>query len=389
MECYNRKPSVNLILKAMINKAEGSKRILSLDVFRGFTIVLMILVNSQGDSSYPILVHASWNGCTPADLVFPFFLFIVGITIVISLQKYLLDTEISRKILYYSIVKRALILFLFGVLLNAFPHHFDFATLRYYGVLQRIAVCYLVCSVLYLNFTPRTQILTYIIILVAYWILMTFIPVPGIGANQLTESGTWVAYVDQLLFTAPHLFGKVYDTEGFISTFPAIATTLSGVLTGMYLLTLDSPIKILNGMLVAGALLMGTGWLWGYSFPINKNLWTSSFVLWTSGCALILFSIMYWVIDMKKYIAWALPFKIFGMNALFAFIFHVYLLKIQYLFTFTTKNGDMLHMRPAITNYLFGSFSPQNASLLYSILFLGFNFIIVAILYRHKIFFRV
>lgn len=216
----------------MHNNSIKSSRILSLDVFRGLTMALMIIVNSQDSTlSYPILEHARWNGCTLADLVFPFFLYIVGLTTVISLQKHSVAS-------YSAIFKRSILLFLLGLFLNAFPNHFDFSNLRLFGILQRIAICYLVCSIIYLNTTVKTQILIFSGILIGYCAVMTMLPVPGFGAGNLTIAGNWVGYLDRLVLPVRHsyLHGS-FDPEGLLSTTPAIATTLSGVLTASFLLT--------------------------------------------------------------------------------------------------------------------------------------------------------
>lgn len=365
-----------------------AKRILSLDVFRGLTIVLMILVNSQGTRSpYPLLEHASWNGCTLADLVFPCFLFIVGLSSAVSLNYQ--SIQKSSFDLYSGVVQRSLILFCVGVLLNAIPYHFNIETIRVYGILQRIAVCYLVCALIYLNTTIKIQVLIFLCILLGYWFTMTQVPVPGFGPNQLTIEGSWVTYFDQMLFSSAHLFEKAYDPEGFLSTIPAIATTLSGVLTGHLLLTSLSNKNKCYLLSLMGCIFLFLGWLWGFSFPINKNLWTSSFVLWTGGCALITFALCFLIIDILGYTKWALPLKIFGMNALFAFILHVTLLKIQSMFYLPLKNGSLDNMRAVISDHLFGGFGAENAALFYSIIFLILNFLVVAILYRYKIFIRI
>lgn len=374
----------------MNSNSVRSKRILSLDVFRGLTMVLMILVNSQGTRTpYPLLEHATWNGCTLADLVFPFFLFIVGLTSVISLSQHKACQHDNKTALYISILRRSIILFILGLILNAIPYHFNPSTLRFYGILQRIAVCYLICSIVYLNTRVTMQCFLYFGLLLAYWFVMTIIPVPGFGANQLTEDGNWVAYVDQMFFSMVHLFGKTYDPEGFLSTIPAIASTLSGVLTGHLLMSqLSAPRKSVL-MIGTGVVLLVLGWLWGFSFPINKNIWTSSFVLLTSGFALIVYSLCFIVVDVLGYVKWALPLKMFGMNAIFIFIFHVILLKIQSMFSLTLKNGTTDNLRIAITDYLFGGYSTQNAGLLYALSFLFLNFLVVAILYYRKIFIRI
>ncbi len=268
-----------------------NNRILSLDVFRGLTIILMIIVNSPGNQSpYPLLEHANWNGCTFADLVFPSFLFIVGITTVISVQHQV--AQYNKRELYQSIAQRSLTLFAFGLFLNVFPHPIHIETLRVYGILQRIALCYFFCSLLYLNTTVRQQLLLFLLILIGYWILLTQIPVPGIGSNQLTPTGSWVSYIEHFVFASPHLlFGNSYDPEGLLSTLPAIATTLAGVLIGQLLLTSLSKQSKYGLMTVLSLVSLILGWFWSDFFPINKNLWTSSFVLWSGGwlyCVLLI-----------------------------------------------------------------------------------------------------
>ncbi|MFJ1267722.1 acyltransferase family protein [Legionella lytica] len=366
----------------------NSERILSLDVFRGLTMALMVLVNSQGtNEAYPLLDHATWNGCTFADLVFPAFLFIVGVTTVISLKRQTVTNPQVSSDIYKNIFKRTALLFLFGLFLNAFPLHFDFATIRIYGILQRIAICYFVCSLLYLNTSVRIQAALFIAILLGYWYLMVFVPVPGGIGNPLSMTNNWVLYIDQQLLSPPHFY-RNFDPEGLLSTIPAVATTLMGVLTGSLLLTPLSKQKKCFFMVLAGLLFLLLGWLWSYSFPINKNLWSSSFVLWVGGISLWGFALCFYVIDILGYSKWALPFKIFGMNALLIFLFHVLLLKLQAVFTVTMPNGASDNLRVAISEYLFGSFSQENAGLFYSFVFLFLNFLFAAFLYRRKMFFK-
>jgi predicted acyltransferase len=366
-----------------------TERILSIDVFRGLTIVLMILVNSQVTTSvYPLLMHADWDGFTLADLVFPSFLFIVGLTIVVSLNKQIQTNKAS--VLYAEILKRSIILFLLGLFLNVFPINFDFSTLRFYGVLQRIAVCYLICSVIYLNTTGKLQALLCLSLLLGYWFVMTQVPVPGFNLPPLSPDGSWVAYWDQALFSSAHLYNKTYDPEGFFSTMPSIATTLIGVLTGQLLFdNTFSKHRKLYLMLFAGLIAMGAGWLWRDNFPINKNLWTSSFVLWSGGLSLMVFSVCFLLIDLLGYRKWAWPFKVFGMNALFAFIFHVVLIKTQMRIRISLNDGTVSNLKTMITDTLFSQFSPQNASLFYGLVFLLFNFLVVLYLYQRKIFIRI
>lgn len=365
-----------------------SERILSLDVFRGLTMALMILVNSQGTPfPYPILEHATWDGFTLADLVFPSFLFIVGVTTVISLKRQIGLQGAARLNIYKGIVQRSILLFLFGLLLNAIPYHFDFASLRFYGILQRIAMCYFICAILYLHTSIRTQAVLFFGILVGYWYLMMRIPVPGMSGAPLGVTTNWVAYIDTMMFPAANLY-KTFEPEGLLSTLPAVATTLSGLLTGSFLLTQWSKPKKCLLMIAAGCLFLVAGWYWGYNFPINKNLWSSTFVLWSSGISLIVFALCFYVIDVLGYSKWTFPFKVMGMNALFIFIFHVILLKIQAMFYLPLRDGTSGMLRVFIADYLFGPLGQENAALLYALVFLGLNFLVAAFLYRKKIFFK-
>lgn len=372
----------------MNSNKNQTQRLLSLDVFRGITIALMIIVNSQAsEHPYALLEHVTWNGCTLADLVFPFFLFIVGITTAISLQRHK-AVELKWE-LYQTIFKRSVMLFLLGLFLNAFPYHYDISSLRIYGILQRIALCYLACSILYLNTSIKTQVILFIGILLGYWILLTQIPVPGFGANQLTAEGSWVAYCDQLLFSSQQLYFKVFDPEGILGTVPSIATTLFGVLVGQLLLS--SIDKTRKGFVLAftGCVFLIVAWVGSYSFPINKNLWTSTFVLWTSGWAALLFAFVYLLIDVYGVKRWSLAFKILGMNALFLFIVHVLLLKMQFAIKLQLANGQVMNAQRAIAYYLFGNLGPENSALLYSLAFLLLNFCFAVFLYRRKLFISV
>ena len=357
-------------------------RIASLDVFRGLIIALMIIVNSQNTSSYSVLVHAAWHGCTLADIVFPSFLFIVGISLVISLNKHL-NLE-SKKKIYYEINKRGVILFLLGIALNLFPHYEHFDSLRILGVLQRIALCYWICAYIYLNTSLKIHIALFLLIMLFYYSLMTQVAVPGTGINQLTTTGSWASYVDQWLFTSKHLLFKTYDPEGLLSTIPAIATTLVGVMIGQLLLCTLPNTKQCGLMLGLSIVFLIVGWLWGFYFPWNKSLWTSSFVFWTSGCSLAVFVCCFYLIDILGAAKWFWPFKVLGMNALFIFIFHVVLLKIQFNLRWGGQNAKEI-----ISHYLFGCLYEANVVLLYSLAFLLLNFLVALFLYKKKIFIRV
>jgi len=258
----------------------SSGRLLSLDVFRGITIAGMILVNSPGnETSYTQLDHSTWNGCTLTDLVFPFFVFIVGVSLVFSLSKRLERGEAPRDLLV-KVLKRAAIIFGLGLFLNGFPQY-HFSTIRILGVLQRIALCYFFAALLFIKTRPRTQALIAAGLLVGYWLAMTRIPVQGYGVGNLTKEGSLASYIDRLML-AGHTYRAVYDPEGLLSTLPAIVTALIGNLTGVWLFSKRTDLQKVRGIVTAGTASAAAGWLWGVWFPINKPLWTSSYVLWTA-----------------------------------------------------------------------------------------------------------
>lgn len=350
----------------MTNELKTYPRLLSLDVFRGLTILLMIIVNSPGsNTAYPWLTHSDWNGCTLADLVFPFFIFIVGVSSVFTLSRSYEAGKTSKQ-LFHKILERSVILFLIGLLLNAFPSHFDFANLRICGVLQRIAICYFISACLFLHSKITTQALVIGILLIAYWLIMTLVPVPGYGAHHLSMEGNAATYLDRLIFSPAHLYHNAFDPEGLLSTLPAIATALIGNLTGVWLLSVTPRSKKFTGLFIAGFIALILGWIWGLSFPINKQMWTSSYVLWTGGFALIILAVCYWLIEIKVWKKWTRPFEILGMNAMLAYLLHVLFLKIQAIITMPLPDGSEGNLRLFITDNLFGWASTENASLMYA-----------------------
>jgi predicted acyltransferase len=346
------------------------------------TIAGMILVNSPGNETcYAQLDHSAWNGCTFTDLVFPFFLFIVGVSLAFSLTRRLSRGESPHDV-YRQIAKRSLILFALGLGLNGFPSY-HLSTIRLLGVLQRIALCYSVAAVLFVKTRPRTQAWVAAGLLVGYWLLMTHFPVPGYGAGILTKEGNLAAYVDRMLL-AGHMYRPVYDPEGLLSTLPAIATTLLGNLTGSWLLSgrsFGAKLGFLGG---AGILLCALGWIWGFSFPINKALWTSSYVLWTGGLALLLLGVCSWLVEVRGIRRWSRPFEIFGLNAIAVYVMHVLGLKIQNLIHIGTSN-----LRFFLTEHLFGGVAPKDASLLYALSYTFLWFVVLSGLYRKRIFLKI
>lgn len=371
--------------------AQPQERLQSLDAFRGITIAGMILVNNPGSWShiYPPLRHAPWHGWTPTDLIFPFFLFIVGVAMTFSLSKRL-ATAGERRAVYMKIVRRTFILFGLGLFLSGFPY-FDFSTIRIPGVLQRIAVVYFFASLITLNTGIRGQVGIMAGLLLLYWALMKLVPVPGHGAGQLTPEGNLAAYIDYALLKG-HLWKqtRTWDPEGILSTLPAIATALSGVLTG-HLIRLGKPKSEIAGWLFVagwGAILLGIVWdLW---FPINKSLWTSSYVAFTSGAALQFLGVCYWLIDVQEWKRWAKPAVIYGMNAIAVFVASGLVARSMTLIKVGGGNGGSVSLKAWTYENLFASWAgPLNGSLAFAIANVLFWLALMAVLYRKGIFIKI
>ncbi len=349
-------------------------RLTSLDIFRGITVAGMILVNMASIAEpdvYAPLLHASWNGCTFADLVFPFFLFIVGVAMAFSLSKYTdakvkaekqtdavgvmeqflaseSDASVSSPALskplptpsppFGKIFRRALILFALGLFLNIFwnkgPWTFDFGSLRYMGVLQRISLSYLFASLAVLTLPRKGQWILAGTLLVGYWLAMMYLPVPGFGSGLLLEENpgaNLAAFVDRSIIPSAHLhasFKKLGDPEGLFSTIPAIVSVLLGYFSGQWILTQPVKTRTSIGLVLAGVTCLVVGFAWGWVFPINKKLWTSSYVVFTTGWALLLLAACYELIEVRLVRWWGEPFKVLGMNAIAIFVASVLLIKV-------------------------------------------------------------
>jgi predicted acyltransferase len=326
-------------------------RIISVDFLRGLTVAGMILVNNPGswEHIYAPLEHSAWNGCTPTDLVFPFFLFIVGISISYSLSVPKASTE-NQSELVIKIIRRAIILFLLGLFLN-FISDFSFSTLRIPGVLQRIALVFLVAALLFLKTSVRTQITLSVTILISYWLLMTLVPVPGVGIANLepnTNLGAWLDY--SLLKNHLWKFSKIWDPEGILGTFPAIVSGIIGVLTGIWLRSAAVKKDKIIRLFVVGIFMILMALVWNMVFPINKNLWTSSFVLFTSGIALNVLAVCYWLIDVQEYRKYTKPFLAFGSNAIAAYMLSEVLSNL--LYSVVEKNGQSISVKEVIFQFL-------------------------------------
>ncbi|HEX8163618.1 MAG TPA: heparan-alpha-glucosaminide N-acetyltransferase domain-containing protein [Pyrinomonadaceae bacterium] len=369
--------------------ANAAGRVASLDVLRGITIAGMILVNNPGtwDAIYSPLEHSKWDGLTPTDLVFPFFLFIVGVSITLALARRAGGGG-ARRDLYVKIVRRTLIIIALGLALTAFPYN-DPAAFRVPGVLQRIAVCYFFAAVVFLNTGWRAQGAVAAALLLLYWAAMKLIPVPGFGAGDLSMEGNLAAYVDRAVF-GRHTWKPLYDPEGLLSTIPAVATTLCGVLAGQLLRSRRAPLEKVAAMFAAGALGMAAGWAWGFWFPVNKALWTSSYVVLTAGMALQLFAACYWLVDVKGHTRWAKPFLAFGTNALAVYFLSEFVVLAASLVKFTRADGTRADALGLLYEKLFATWaSPVNASLMYAVCTVLVWLGVASALYRKRVFIRV
>lgn len=453
-------------------------RLISLDVFRGMTIAGMVLVNNPGTWSaiYGPLKHAEWHGITPTDYVFPFFLFIVGVAIPLALSKRV--TEGITRAVYTKILSRAAAIFATGLAMSALPffvmgettipwplkwiaclsiitalyflflrkfkiafgliglwvlivfgHYFGGFTIVPYnidqmripGVLQRIAVCYLVVSLIYLHTTWKQQTIIGVALLLIYWLLMTAVPVPGCEVPTVDDKAcNLAAWLDRTILTEAHMWrsAKVFDPEGILSTIPAIVTTLTGVLTGTWLASANSSrsketadsttsvdetavadyphtgpkrtkTEIAAGLFFAGTVLLAVGWSWSLIFPLNKSLWTSSYVIYTSGLALLTLGFCYYVIDIKGYKRWAKPFVIFGVNALALFVFSGIMARVMGMIRIASVDEKTISLQQWIFNDLFLTWAePISASLAYAIAFILFWLFLMWLLYRRRIFIK-
>ncbi len=369
-----------------------TKRLTSLDFFRGATVAAMIMVNDPGswEIKYHQLSHAEWEGCTMTDLIFPFFLFIVGVAISLSFGK-AIQKGLNKNDLFIKTIKRSAIIFSLGLFLNLIPE-FNFGELRIPGVLQRIAIVFLFCSFIFLYASKRNQYLWFGGILLGYYVLMMFVPVPGIGAANLEPEHNFSAWFDRLILNG--YLGKKgsgsFDITGIFTSIPAIASGLSGVLVGHLLAEkkFDENVKLI-WMFVAGSGMMLTGWIFSFEFPIIKKLWTSSYVLYTSGIATIAFAVSYWFLDVLQYLRFTKPFLAFGMNALIAY-FAAALIgtltgRIEFMY-----NGEMTSVKTWVYNDVLSSvLNPHNASFAYSIINVAILFIPVWWMYKRKIIIKV
>lgn len=360
-------------------------RLTALDFFRGATIAGMIVVNDPGSWKhvYGPLKHAEWHGVTPTDLVFPFFLFIVGVSISFSYTKQIAAGKplgsMARKVL-----KRSLIIFLLGMLLTLFPK-FDFANLRLVGVLPRIALVFLACSMMFIYWKPRTILWTGGGLLIFYWLVMMYIPLPGAGEVMLEPGQNMAAWIDSYI-TPGRMYRTTWDPEGLFSTLPAIASGISGIAVGLIWLRKETDVSSrLMWIFTVGFLYFMIGSIWGWFFPMNKHIWTSSYVLYTSGLATMGFATSIVIIDVLKITTGTKMFVVFGLNAIAAYVLHGLLFKIARIFT-----GDGPTIGTQFTEMMMNiGLEPKLASLSWALLYLGICYIPIYILYKKKIFIKV
>jgi len=383
------------------------ERLIALDVFRGSTIAAMLLVNNPGSWSavYPPLEHAPWHGWTPTDLIFPFFLFIVGITTHLSLRKRPPAEMVGR------IIRRGLLIVLVGLLLNAFPFfwwgkiagvdHPTFwqrvayraAHLRFAGVLQRIGIAYMAAALLALRTTKRQQIAIIASLLIGYWIVMTLIPVPGtgtIGAFLLNQPDkTLAAWSDRLILGANHIWAssKTWDPEGPLSTLPAIATAMLGIFAGRWITDKQRPLlERIVGLYGMGCLAMVGGSLWGWVFPINKNLWTSSYVIFTAGFGCVVLATCLWIVDVRHISGWTKPFIVYGLNPLIAFVGSGIMARLIDSLLRVKVGGKAVSWHQASYQLFFEPLFPAKfASLLWALCFVALWLGILTVLYRRNV----
>ena len=360
---------------------DNPNRILSVDIFRGLTMSMMILVNYPGswDFMYPPLVHSAWNGATPTDLIFPFFIFIVGVSVALSYSRQI-ESGKSPKEMVKKILIRGLKIYLIGLFLHYLPE-FDFTKINLFGVLQRIAAVFVVCALLFIYTNWKAQL--YIIggILLGYWITMSFVSTETLIAGTIEPGGNLAFLVDRLIFPIEMIGKHGWSAEGFYSTFPAIATGMTGMLAGRLILTRKITENTIIMFFIAGISLILAGSVWGWQFPINKKIWSSSYVLYTAGWAFSALAISLYFIDLKGYKNNLLARYgvIFGSNAIAIYIM--------------ADVFETFYKYTHLHDFVYGGLSDHgmaevNASLIWSLISVGSSFLIAWILYRKKLFFK-
>ncbi|MDZ4797694.1 MAG: DUF5009 domain-containing protein [Bryobacteraceae bacterium] len=359
------------------SNGSAHSRLVSLDVFRGGTIAAMILVNSQmSPGAYAPLEHASWHGWTFTDLVFPSFLWIVGVAMTLSLAKRVARGDDKGRLMLH-VLRRAALIFGIGLLLNLIPA-FDFGRVRIPGVLQRIGLCYLIASAIFLWFGTVGRIVWAIALMAVYWVLMTVVEVPGCGAGSFAVDCNFAKWIDGMVLSG-HMWSrsKTWDPEGLVSTMPAVCTTLFGIFAGQILASRRSAGEKTVWLFVAGNLQVFAGMMLSTWMPVNKQLWTVPFALWTSGIAYVVFAICYWLVDQRGWQRWKAPFVFFGVNALAMFVVSGMLARVVSM----VKIGGVSLSRLAWDGF-YGELGGANGSLLYGLTHVLVCFLVAWGLYR-------
>jgi predicted acyltransferase len=366
------------------------QRFLSVDIFRGITIAAMIMVNNPGTwgAIYPPLEHSAWHGITPTDLIFPFFLFIVGMSISFAYSNKK-KSKIGKDI-YKKIISRSVKLILLGLILAGFTLHFpffkDLSTLRLPGVLQRIGVVFFFASLIFLHTNWKVLLLIFVAILVAYWAMMTQIPIDG-SIPLLTKSSSLASTIDLKILTVDHMWKTTYDPEGILSTLPSIATTIFGILIGLIVLNKEfSHKRKVIYFTVIGLSTLAAGYLWGFSFPLNKTLWTSSYVLASGGWATLVFAVIYYFADIKGHTSWGKPAIVFGSNAITVFFMSGVVARLFGMI----KLGNGISIHGNLYGLLTSIIStPKLSSMIYSMFVIGFYYLVALFLFKRNIFIKV
>ncbi len=363
-------------------------RLTSLDALRGMTIAGMILVNNPGSwkDIYPPLKHASWDGMTPTDLVFPTFLFIMGVSIAIALTNRL-SRGSSTLAIIAKVIWRSIVIFGLGLALNGFPNYI-LETLRIPGVLQRIAICYLFGSLIFISTGPKVQIALIPILLAAYTAIMRFVEVPGFPLGDLSRAGNVAAHFDRILL-AGHIYKPEYDPEGILSTMPALVTTLIGMWAGRRLSSGLRGSQEVGGLVFVGIISLAMGYAWGTQIPINKALWSGPFVLVAAGYAMLALGVAHRLIDLNGKRQWVTPFVIFGVNPIAAYVLSGLVSRLMGM-ELISRGESKIAPKPFLYETLFTPYLHSiDASLAWAISYVFFWLVIMAILYRFKIIIKV
>ena len=387
-------------------------RLVSLDVYRGLTVAGMILVTDPGTYSavYWPLLHAQWDNPTPTDMIFPSFLFIVGMALTLSFAARI-ERGFDRSKLALHLLRRSAIIFVLGLAINGFPDY-DWANIRLPGILQRIAVCYLLGGLLYLvcdrpeiqSDVARRRVGNRIIaaviavLLGIYWVLLKLVPVPDFGAGNLDSRGNLAAYIDRAVFGTHHMwaygttpgYGVTFDPEGILSTAGVLASLLIGVLAGEWMRSAYTTRRKIAGLLGCGAVLLFASWLSHPLLPINKKIWTSTFTLQSSGVSLLAFAFFYWIVDVLRWRRWTPPALVLGTNAILAFVLSTVITTFSDRIHILDANGALLTLHHWLYQHWFASWMlPVHASLGYAMMIVLLNGAILWPLYHRRIFLRV